>query len=193
MAKTSGGVTSGSSIGPTGSGSVDVPPIVSTYLGAVQTGSFNRLSRNSKSQMIKKVQKGSVIPGDLPQNFTAKESDFLDTYASSKYQKINGELRSGKLSAETKKSVDRIDAIMDKNVLKKDVIVYRGTDGSFTGKDKAFTSTSVDVLTASNFARGNAKIHAYRIPKGTKAVFIGGGEKELLLPRNFDINKYKIK
>ncbi len=188
MAKTSGSNT----VITGGGGSASIPSVISTYLGAEQSGSFNRLSRDSKSKMISKVQKATVIPTDLPQNYTAKESDFLDTYASIKYQKINGELRSGKLTTETKTSVSRIDALFDKNVLKKDVIVYRGTNGSFTGKDKAYTSTSVDVLTASNFARGDAKIHAYRIPKGTKAIYIGGGEKELLLPRNFDINKYKI-
>ena len=195
MAKTSGGLTSeGAPTGSKSAKSVEMPQVVANYLSAVQSGSYQKLSRASKVKMIEKVKKELSTPSDLPQNFTSKEADYLDIYASSKYQKINGELRSGKLSAETKKIVSRIDAIMDKNVLKKDIIVYRGTNGSYsTTKDKAYTSTSVDVLTASNFARGEAKLHAYRIPKGTKCVYIGGGEKELLLPRDFDLKKHKIK
>jgi hypothetical protein len=192
MAKTSGTTTGAmSSAGKTAS--IQIPTVTEKYLSAVQSGSFKKLSRTSQVKMLDKVKKELQESVGLPQNFTSKEAGFLDTYASIKYQKINGELRSGKLSAETKKTVSRIDAVLEKNVLKHDIIVYRGTNGSFSSKDKAYTSTSLDVTTASNFSRGDAKLHAYRIPKGTKAVYIGGGEKELLLPRGFDLNKYKVK
>ena len=190
MGRNSGGSGGASSVSVS---SVELPQAVTTYLSSVQSGAYKKLSRASQEKMVSKVRKEFVDTEGLPRNFSSKEGDFLDIYASSKYQKINGELRTGKLSPDTKRVVGRIDAIMEKNVLKRDVIVYRGTNGSFSSKDKAYTSTSIDVLTANNFARGDAKLHAYRIPKGTKCVYIGGGEKELLLPRDFDINKYKIK
>ena len=188
MAKTSGSTATGG--GKTSK--AEIPSTTDKYLSAVQSGAYQKLSRASKAKMAEKVKKETMELSGM-QNFTEKEGDYLDIYASSKYQKINGELRSGKVSAETKKIVSKIDKIMEKNVLKKDIIVYRGTDGSFSTKDKAYTSTSLDAVTANNFARGKAKLQAYRIPKGTKCVYIGGGEKELLLPRGFDLNKHKIK
>lgn len=193
MAKTSGSTSS--SPGKAGGGSsnnAEIPTITANYISAIQSGSYKKLSRASQQKMYDKVKKEIGPVDNMPQNFTLKESDVLDVYASSKYQKINGELRSGNMSAETKKIVSKIDAIMDKNVLKKDIIVYRGTNGSFSSKDKAYTSTSIDPTTANSFS-GGGNIHAYRIPKGTKCVFIGGGEKEMLLPRDFDLSKHKIK
>lgn len=188
MGKTSGGVRDhgGKKVAPKAGLSTNTEK----FIDAIQSGKYKKMSRSAQMKMIEKV-KAENKALDLPMNFTSKEEAALSKYTSSGYLKINGELRSGKLSAETRSTVKTIDSIMKKNVLKHDVIVFRGTDGSYT-TDKAYQSTSTSAWSSYTFTKGN-NLHAYRIPKGTNAVYVGGGENELILPRGFDLNKYKIK
>ena len=141
--------------------------------------------------MVKEAQEPKITA-----HWTSKEEDSLADYTSSGYKKINTELRTGKVSKKTEKVVRDMDNILSKNILQEDVIVYRGTNGSFDS-DKAYISTSTSAYNAYGFAymSGNkgARIEAYRIPKGTKAIWIGNGEKELILPRGFDLKKHRLK
>lgn len=42
--------------------------------------------------------------------------------------------------------------------------------------------------------RSNCKhLHAYRLPAGTKIIYLGGSEEEIILPRGFNLSKYRIK
>lgn len=169
---------------------VAIPSNTDKFISVLQNGNYKKMSRSAQGKLIKKVKSENKVP-DVPKDYRQKEEAALGKYTSSGYQKINGELRSGKLSASTEKTVDTIDKVMQKNVLKHDIIVYRGTDGSFIS-DKAYISTSTSAYNAYGFAK-NGNIHAYRIPKGTHCAYIGGAENELLLPRGFNINKHKIK
>lgn len=188
MAKTSGGIRPQQQ---TAKSTANIPPNTAMLLSAVQSGKYAKMPRAAQSKLMAKINQEMAETSTLPQNFTSKEVNALDVYASVKYQTINGELRSGKISKSTQKIVDQLDGAMDKNVLTHDVIVYRGTDGA-TQTNKAYTSTTVSAHIANGFAKGS-NISAYRIPKGTKCAYIGGGEKELLLPRGFDLNKHKLK
>lgn len=189
MAKTSGGVRDAGGKAPPAP-KVELPANTDKFISAIQSGKFSKMSRAAQIKLLDKVKAENSTMG-LPQNFTNKEETALGKYTSSGYLKINSELRSGKLSAETKSVVKTMDAVMKKNVLKHDVIVYRGTDGSYS-TDKAYISTSTSAYNSYNFAKGK-NLQAYRIPKGTHAIYVGGGENELILPRGFDLKKYKIK
>lgn len=156
-------------------------------------GVIRQVNRAAQQKLWDKAEKEAMIPS-IGQNWTRSEENALSHYTSSGYITVNEELRSGKMSAKTKKTVEAMDRVLSKNILKEDVIVYRGTSGKYSGKDAAYTSTSTSVTNASAFARGkDATIRAYRIPKGTKAIWIGSGERELILPRNFDMEKYRIR
>lgn len=153
---------------------------------------MKRLSRSTQEKLQKAAAKDTQEP-NITSNWTSKEEGSLVDYTGRGYLTINAELRSGKVSKKTEKVVKDMDNILSKNILQEDVIVYRGTNASFDS-DKAYISTSTSVNNARNFARGeNARIEAYRIPKGTKAIWIGNGEKELILPRGFDLKKHRLK
>jgi len=169
----------------------EVPSATAEYMDRMN-GVKKKLSREASVKLQKKMEKETVSNSDIKGKFTASEEKAIDRYTSIEFKTINGELRSGKMSAKTKATVAKMDEAMSKNVLKRDVIVYRGTDGSH-GTDKAYTSTSTNPLTAGNFARGNAKMQAYVIPKGTHVLAIGGGEGEIILSRGFNLGKHKIK
>lgn len=78
--------------------------------------------------------------------------------------------------------------------LKKPVVVYRGTETAPTrGADKAYQSVSLSAAEALYFAHGSKHLHAYRLPAGTKVLYVGGSEEEIILPRGFNLAKHRIK
>lgn len=90
----------------------------------------------------------------------------------------------------------QLDKIMQRATLSKDIIVYRGTRNKPTATNKGYTSTSRMATIAEHFSSGmygSKHMYAYRIPKGTHCLVIGGAEDEVLLPRNFNLSKYKLK
>lgn len=123
-----------------------------------------------------------------------EEQTALEEYQRWGFEDINSNLRQGKqLTSEQKQITQTLDKIMNRTKLRKDTIVYRGGSNSKLNKNtKAYTSTSTNPYQANRFTYGGRDLHAYRIPKGTNAIIIGGGEQEILLPRGFDLNKYKI-
>lgn len=143
--------------------------------------------------MQKKIEKDNASNSHERSSLTKSQESAVEKYTSKDYQTINGELRSGNVSAKTAKTTEMIDSAISSNKTTKEIIVYRGTTGSFSGKDKAYSSTSTNPLTAGSFARGSGKVKAYRIPKGTNALSIGGGEGEVLFGRGFDLEKFRIK
>lgn len=152
-------------------------------------------------------------------SLSKQEKSALHAYSTAKYQAINSGLRSGKLSASDKKTVDAIDSALGKSGLPSDSVLYenqklyraanipevaavlkkKGNLEGMTFKDKAFVSTTKDLSVANNFMRGNAQLFVIHAPKGTKAanidsfsaLNIGKGESEVLMARNttFKVNK----
>lgn len=148
--------------------------------------------REAQIKLQDKVMKvAQANAKDLEQTKDSNEQNALDTYASSQYIKINAELRSGKISKKYEGTIAIIDKVMAENKLKHDMVLYRAVDPSaITKEDLAYKSTSVSPLTANNFKRGSAELFRFKIPKGTNYAYIGGGEMEVLLPRDFQMKKY---
>lgn len=174
------------------------------YTQDLISGKFSKFNRKKQQDYVKKLNKKSsqyIQRKELEKfntNYTEKQSDIIDIYTSQQYKNINKYLRTNEGK---KKGFDQIvqtlDKVFQKNTLEHDVSVYRGiSDPSFIPKQgeifqqQGYTSTSPNIYDAFNFARGEkaymVKINA---KKGSNAIFIGGGENELLFPRN---SKYKV-
>lgn len=178
------------------SGSNSIEELKKKYKEAMDNDDFESLQEISKQlvENAKKVQNKEGVNQDkykderFTQNFSDEETDALDTYASIKFREINSQMRDGKISKENKKTVDLILSAMKKNKLKEDVIVYRGVGGNYDKSNKnSFTSTSTDKEVAKNFARGDgSEVREIKVPKGTPVAYMGGAERELILPPNWD-------
>ena len=157
---------------------------------------------------------GSGNGVDLPTAFSETGSKYVTavmTYNDAKdYQKINGGLRSGKLSAKFRETVDKINELIDKTPgIDKESTVYRGVStGAFadqilglqpgdTFQDKGFTSTTKDKDFAERFnsleGRDHGALIQVSLPEGTKGLDMlhywsdvprDGRQHEFLLPTN---------
>lgn len=155
---------------------------------------FNKIKRTDQIKLITGAEVECLkLVSELKQNFSEKEVESLDVYASIKYKEINDILRKGKeIPKEYKTVINDINNALKKNILENDIVVFRGNSGNDV-KDSAYKSTSVNLYSAYNFSVGNnSTINAYKIPKGTNYAFIGGGEYEVLLSQDIDLEKYKI-
>ena len=172
------------------------------YLGNKTEELFNKLKNNkfvkmNRASQIKLISQSEIenlkTVAKLNQNFTDSEANSLDIYVSNEYKEINKILREGlKVPKKYEKILKDINNVFNKNKLEEDIIVFRGTEG-IEEKDKAYKSTSINLYDAYNFSNTEKfTINAYKIPKGTSYAYIGGGEKELLLPPLFDLEKYKL-
>lgn len=101
-------------------------------------------------------------------------------------KKLRG-LSSSPLSESQAKTIDAIDKLLSQSELEKGTIVYRGTK-DHPYDNNGFISTSTSPIVAADFG----KVKAYYIPKGVHALWIGGVEKEMLLPRGINIKKYEL-
>lgn len=131
--------------------------------------------------------------GPKPTTLKGKEEeDAVAEYKQWGFEDLNANLRAGRsLTVKQQKLVKGLDKVMKRAKLTKDTIVFRG-GFSHKGADKGYTSTSTNPYQANRFASGGKHLYAYRIPKGTHALTIGGGEEEIVLPRGFNISKYRI-
>jgi hypothetical protein len=154
------------------------------------SGKFRNLPRPKQISLVEKSKAYTLQKEkNLEQNFTSKESDALDNYVSVNYRVINPALRNGTpLSSKNQKIVDLIDTAITKSKLKQELVIYRSSNNFLV--DEAFSSASIDPYVAYNFHRGDSKISRFVIPSGTNYVYIGGGEKEILLGRTFNLSKY---
>jgi hypothetical protein len=162
---------------------------------ALDSGKFKKQDRITQNKLINDcLAETSQIEKNLTQNFSEDEIDALDNYVSISYKDINGYLRKENVDKDEKldKTIKLIDSAIKKNTLKEDLVIYRSLSGSGELKqDNAFQSASIDPYASYQFMRDGGKIHKLIIPKGTNYAYIGGGEKEILLPRGLDLSKYK--
>jgi len=135
-------------------------------------------------------------------DYSDMERGALDYYRGAGFININASLRGlpggGKLEADelTKEMIHELDAIVSKNTLSQDSVLYRGFQpeqfgvkdiSTLVGKtiqDAGFVSTSIDERTGQTFAFSHDGVMARIIaPKGTNAAYMTSSEKEALLPR----------
>jgi hypothetical protein len=163
-----------------------------------------------KDAPVKPV-KGKAAHKAASAKLDEKEVQALKEYTGSMYTTVNPLLRAGKpVSKEDRNEVKLVDEAFKKAKTTEPIEVYRGISGDFYSglkdgdvfEDKGFVSTSTDLDTADNFARGDAKaIMKVQVPKGSRAisvdslsVFKKGGaavrsENEILLDRG---GKFKV-
>lgn len=144
------------------------------------------------------------------------ERETLGYYRGSGYHDINGVLREGKLNdsgefadvpiRELRKQVKTMDAAIERSIVDRDVVAYRGTTTDWLGDvdglagtiihDKGFVSTSLDSDIGRKFVgykeeeNLSAALMEITIPKGSRAAYLDTlnanskpWERELLLPR----------
>jgi len=166
----------------------------------ISSGKFKKLNRNSQIKVITKFEKQaeqveSALNLKNNRNMTDNDMDALDMYASIEYKNINSYLRgqTNKVGKKTLSAISTINDIFKKNNLESETSVYRGLSGSDilnsleNGKSfvsKAYTSTSINPYTANSFNREDGFMMKINLKKGQPIAYIGGGEKEMLLPAN---------
>lgn len=195
MAKSSRGtrtVTPTSASSPAAGSSGGVTQGAGKLIAAVQSGKYDKLSYAEQDELYNDAAYESKTLNVKPaeERYNAEQMKALAVYHSSLYDDINSDLRRGGNGGQYAKTLDG----MFDYTLKKPVVVYRGTEKApARGADKAFQSTSLSAAKAQYFTHGSKHLHAYKLPAGTKVIYLGGSEEEIILPRGFNLAKHKIK
>ena len=191
MSKGSGGGSSSSWRGNT----TRVPPAADRFIAAIQSGKWYKMSDDMRDKLWDEAGDESVSLKikDAEERYSEEQLKSLAYYHSSFYSDINDTLRGKANYASAMQHVKVLDKMFD-YTLKKPLVVYRGTDKAPTrGADKAYQSTSLSAIKAHHFTYESRHLHAYRLPAGTKVLYVGGSEEEIILPRGFNLAQYKIK
>lgn len=167
-------------------------------LELVQTEGWTEQNQDHYRDLLDKaydaeMKKANLKPTRLR---TKEEEDAVDSFRQWGFEELNEALRAGKpLTAKQKEVQEQIDKIMSRTTLKKDIVVYRGTKDAPIDINPAYSSTTTRITIAEHFSSemyGSKHLYAYRIPKGTHCLIIGGAEDEIVLPRGFNLGQYKI-
>ena len=193
MGARSGG--GGGASGGMGSGAGGADKASRELLNAIQSGRFDKMSYAQQDKLLEAADKEASKLTENRTIYTDKEWDAIKAYEGSHYDRINAAASGTNVSRvheQTKETIKHLESAVGRRTLKKDIIVWRGssTEEKTSGR---FFSTSLKASVAKKFSEGT-HLHAYRIPKGTKYMYTEAkGEFEVVLPRNFNFNKYKIK
>lgn len=167
-------------------------------LELVQTEGWTEQNQDHYRDLLDKAYDAEMKKANLkPTRLSTKaEEDAVDSFRQWGFEELNEALRVGKpLTAKQKEVQEQIDKIMSRTTLKKDIVVYRGTKDAPIDINPAYSSTTTRITIAEHFSSemyGSKHLYAYRIPKGTHCLIIGGAEDEIVLPRGFNLGQYKI-
>lgn len=167
-------------------------------LELVQTEGWTEQNQDHYRDLLDKAYDAEMKKENLkPTRLRTKaEEDAVDSFRQWGFEELNEALRAGKpLTAKQKEVQEQIDKIMSRTTLKKDIVVYRGTKDAPIDINPAYSSTTTRITIAEHFSSemyGSKHLYAYRIPKGTHCLIIGGAEDEIVLPRGFNLGQYKI-
>lgn len=137
---------------------------------------------------------------------TRSEQAALRDYISNFFVAINGNLRRQSVSEFLQRTVDRLDSVMSRSMLRRDVLVWRGMQDAgrlfggrlggnlagFEWRELGYVSTSANQAVARQFMvdNGDRVLMRMLVPRGTRAVqlspwseFAFGSQSELLLRR----------
>lgn len=167
-------------------------------LELVQTEGWTEQNQDHYRDLLDKAYDAEMKKANLkPTRLRTKaEEDAVDSFRQWGFEELNEALRAEKpLTAKQKEVQEQIDKIMSRTTLKKDIVVYRGTKDAPIDINPAYSSTTTRITIAEHFSSemyGSKHLYAYRIPKGTHCLIIGGAEDEIVLPRGFNLGQYKI-
>ena len=188
MAKGSSGGTASS----WRNGTNTVTPGAERLIKAVQSGRYEKMDYDQQDALYNDAayESKSLNIKDAEERYNEEQLKALAYYHSSLFDDINSSLRKG---GDGGKYTKVLDGMFD-HTLTSPVVVYRGTEKApARGADKAFQSTSLSAAKAQYFTHGSRHLHAYRLPAGTKVIYLGGSEEEIILPRGFNLAKHKIR
>ena len=182
------GARSGGGGGAAGGGS----PAMRALTNAIQSGEFDKMSIRDQDRLMHAADKERAKLSEARNIYSDSEWDALDAYTGSGFERMNAHAVHGGGDAETKALVANMDKAIARRKLTKDIVVWRGSDKTESVSGR-YVSTSISAKIANKFRTGK-NMHAYRIPKGTHYLYTERkGEAEVILPRGFNLSKYKIK
>ena len=161
------------------------------------SGKWDDLSYAEQDRLLAAADKESSKLTENLRPYNDAEWNAITAYQGSGFKYMNDaamgkKTGNAKFDAEVAAHVKNLDKALGKRKLTKDIVVWRGSDTKESSSGR-FKSVSLKAKDAKEFNIGN-NLHAYRIPKGTSYFYSNrGGEHEVILPRTFDLNKYKIK
>ena len=161
------------------------------------SGKWDTLPAKEKVRLLNEADKNASKLTEKDSMYSDTEWAGITAYQGSGSKYMNDAAkgkRTGNKSfdAEVEGYMKGLDSAIGRRKLTKDIVVWRGSDVKESGSGR-YVSTSLKAQDAARFNIGN-NLHAYRIPKGTKYYDSNrAGEHEVILPRNFDLSKYKIK
>lgn len=194
-----GARSGGGGAGGMGSGAASARELTAAQnklLDAIQSGKFYGKGMDYQEQldMLDAADKGGSKLKESRGIYSDAEWDALKAYEGGHFEKINDAARGAKKATDwDKKTIKDLDKAIARRKLTKDIIVWRGS----TAKESAsgrFVSTTLKASVAEKFNGSTKNLHAFKIPKGTHYLYTEGkGEAEVILPRGFNLSKYKIK
>ena len=181
-----------------GSGTRSLDSASNRILDLVSRGSWEDLSSSEREKLLDAADKmADKLANSVEDYEKAGVMDSLRAYAGSGFKYIN-DAALGKSTgdadwdAELSGHIKNIDKAIGMRKLKKDIIVWRGSNTSETTSGR-YVSVSLHASVSDRF-RTDKNMHAFRIPKGTHFAYNNENfEYEVMLPRGFNLNKYKVK
>lgn len=169
-----------------------ISPIVKTFINEARSGHISRETRSAVKGVDDMFQGNVTYDSTYDKRYdkyTDEQKKALHRYTSGSNE-LNKALEEGILSQKQKETVAEIDKMF--RPLSKSVIVYKGWEAGDLRNTKSYASTSTSVMTANNFMFPKGGLAAFVLPKGTPVIYAGKLETEILLPRNFNLKKYRL-
>lgn len=168
-------------------------------LTLVHTGAWKGLSEKDRDEILQRVDKHADTLGEtLDMYEKAGVMDALKAYQGSGYKYMNAAAigkKTGdkKFDAEIKQHMANLDRAIQMRKTTKEMIVWRGSSKA-EKNSRRYVSVSLHAAVSANGFTTGKHLHAFRIPKGTPYAYSNRiGEYEMILPRGFKLQDYKIK
>ena len=168
-------------------------------LDAVQSGKEDNMSWDEWKSLLKEVDsQAPTLKETLGMYEKAGVMDALVAYQGSGYRYMNDRamgIKTGDkaFDKEIATHMKNLDKAIQMRKTTKDMIVWRGSSRA-EKNSRRYVSVSLHASVSDDFRSGTKNLHAFRIPKGTPYAYSNRiGEWEMILPRGFKLQDYKIK
>jgi len=168
-------------------------------LDLVHYGKWWGMHWEDREKLLKEADKNAeTLDETLDMYAAAGVLDALKAYQGSGYKYMNAAAMGKKtgrkaFDAEIKKHMENLDRAIQMRKTTKEMIVWRGSSKAEKNSQRYVSVSLHAEVSASGFTSGK-HLHAFRIPKGTPYAYSNRlGEWEMILPRGFKLQDYKIK
>lgn len=167
-------------------------------LDLVHSGKWDEMTYKERAKIIEEVDKhAETLKETLDKYEKAGVMDALVAYQGSGYRYMNDRAMGKKtgdkaFDKEIAGHMKNLDKAIQMRKTTKDMIVWRGSSRA-EKNSKRYVSVSLKADVSDGFRTGK-HLHAFKIPKGTPYAYSNRiGEWEMILPRGFKLQDYKIK